>query len=88
MQQGIDSILQSVELYVKKNGEEYLSIRTIAKNGWLIGAKYASIKKLVDSGAIKSFNLNLGSTNRQPIKKIHYRDLENYLINAGKNNNE
>ena len=82
MQEGIESILQSIESYVKKNNEEYLSIRTIATNGWLIGAKYASIKKLVDTGAIKSFNLNLGSQNRQPIKKIHYRDLENYLLHS------
>jgi len=84
MQKGLESMLQSVEAYAKRKNEEYLSIRTIAKNGWLIGAKYASIKKLVDTGKIKSFSLNLGSKSRQPIKKIHYKDLENYLIRSYK----
>jgi len=81
----IDNLIKSIETFVEETGDVYLSLRAIAEHGWLIGAKYATVKKMVDSGLIKSFSLNLGSTKRNPIKKVHYKDLENYLVENYKN---
>lgn len=78
MRQGLNSIVESVNVYASEHGE-YLTIRTIADNGWLIGAKYNSIRKLVESGQLKSFTLDLQSEKRKPIMKIHYKDLVSYL---------
>ena len=82
MIEGLENIISDIQKHVDKTGEQYLSIRTIANKGWLIGAKYSSVKKLVDGGLINSFSLNLGSDKREPIKKVHYKDLVNYITNS------
>lgn len=78
MEQGLTSIVESVEKYAKEHGE-YITIRTIAENGWLIGAKYNSIKKIITSGQLKHFTLDLQNKSRSPVIKVHYKDLISFL---------
>ena len=81
--EGLKRVIESIDkTVINQNNDPYFSIQDISKNGWIGGAKYASIKKLIDGGKIKSISLDF--PNRPPVKKIHAEDLKIYISNAYK----
>lgn len=78
---GLKEVLESIDRAVQEQkGDQYFSIQDIAKKGWIGGAKYASVKRLIESRKIKSIALEF--PNRPPVKKVHAEDLKVYIQQA------
>jgi len=81
MQEGLEQVIQEIDEYSSNHKDPFISIKTIAQKGWVGGLSYSSIKKLVESGELKSISLNLGGE-RGPIRKVHYADIKDYITRA------
>lgn len=83
MSNGLKKVLETIDKAVEdQKGDPYFSIQDIANHGWIGGTKYAAVKRLIESGVIKSITLNF--PNRQPVRKVHSEDLKNYIKEAHK----
>lgn len=74
-----DSKCLEIEEYVKKHGTQDLSIRTVAKEGWLFSAKYLYILQLIQKGEIPAVKLRSTKNPDRFMYRIHYKDLQDYI---------
>jgi hypothetical protein len=75
----LDSVFKEIDDYVQETGEKMFSISTIAKKGWLAGAKYVYILNLVNKGDLAATKLVSSKNKNRFSYRIFYEDLKNYL---------
>ena len=74
-----DSKCQEIEEYVKNKNTQDLSIRTIAKEGWLFSAKYLYILQLIQNGELPAVKLKSAKNPERFMYRVYYKDLEDYI---------